>query len=114
MVGGGGKKRWWWWEENDCQTNIVCLFGMFKFTCEIITCMISHDDLGLVPWKSTRRSTEFNFFFTDSGQTRYRITRHNNKKTIPIIFQDQSGRTPGLQPDSGRNTRGRVKTSSRT
>ena len=35
---------------------------MFKFAREIITCMISHDDLGLVPWKSTRRSTEFNFF----------------------------------------------------
>ena len=41
---------------------------MFKFTHEIITCMISHDDLGLVPWKSTGRSTEFNFFFTDWGQ----------------------------------------------
>jgi len=53
--GGAGKKRWWWWEESNCQTNIVCLFGkeshMFKFTCEIITCMISCDDLRLVPWK---------------------------------------------------------------
>jgi len=94
MVGGGGKKRWWWWEESDCQTNIVCLFGkeshMFKFAHEIITCMISHDDLGLVPWKSTRRSTEFNFFFTDSGWTLYGITRHNNRKTIPILFHADS------------------------
>jgi len=96
MVGGGGKKRWWWWEESDCQTNIVCSFGkeshMFKFACEIITCMISCDDLGLVPWKSTRRSTEFNFFFMDSGRTLYGITRHNNKKTIPIIFHADSAR----------------------
>jgi len=86
VVGGGDEHGWWWWEESDCQTNIVCLFGkesqIFKFTCEIITCMISHDDLRLVPWKSTRRSMEFIFFF----QTLYGITRHNNKKTIPIIF----------------------------
>jgi len=84
MVGGGGKKRWWWWEESDCQTNIVCLFGkeshMFKFAHEIITCMISCDDLRLVPWKSTGRSMEFNFFFMDLGQTLY------SRKTIPIIF----------------------------
>jgi len=31
----------------------------FALAREIITCMISHDDLGLVPWKSTGRSTEF-------------------------------------------------------
>jgi len=92
--GGGGKKRWWWWEESDCQTNIVCLFGkeshMFKFAHEIIACMISRDDLGLVPWKSTGRSTEFNFFFMDWGRTLYGITRHNNRKTIPIIFHADS------------------------
>jgi len=63
---------------------------MFKFAREIITCMISRDDLGLVPWKSTRRSMEFNFFFTDSGRTLYGITRHNNRKTIPIIFRADS------------------------
>ena len=40
--------------------NKHCLFG--NDTCEIITCMISCDDLGLVPWKSTRCSTDFNFF----------------------------------------------------
>jgi len=94
MVGGGGKGRWWWWEESDCQTNIVCLFWkeshMFKFTHEIITCMISRDDLRLVPWKSTGCSMEFNFFFTDWGQTLYGITRHNNRKTIPIIFRADS------------------------
>jgi hypothetical protein len=28
-----------------------------------------------------------------------------------VKFRDQSGGIPGLQPDSGRNTRGRVKTS---
>jgi len=38
---------------------------MFKFTHEIITCMMSHDHLGLVPWKSTGRSTDFFFFFTE-------------------------------------------------
>jgi len=59
---------------------------MFKFAHEIITCMISCDDLGLVPWKSTGCSMEFNFFFTDWGWTLYGITRHNNRKTIPIIF----------------------------
>jgi len=94
MVGGSDEHGWWWWEESDCQTNIVCLFGkeshMFKFACEIITCMISRDDLRLVPWKSTRRSMEFNFFFMDLGQTLYGITRHNNRKTIPIIFHADS------------------------
>jgi len=39
---------------------------MFKFAHEIITCMISCDHLGLVPWKSTRRSTDF-FFFSRNG-----------------------------------------------
>jgi len=96
VVGGSDEHGWWWWEESDCQTNIVCLFGkeshMFKFACEIITCMISHDDLRLVPWKSTGRSTEFNFFFTDSGRTLYGITRHNNRKKIPIIFCADSAR----------------------
>ena len=96
MVGGSDEHGWWWWEESDCQTNIVCLFGkeshMFKFAHEIITCMISRDDLRLVPWKSTRRSTEFNFFFTDSGRTLYGIIRHNNRKTIPIIFCADSAR----------------------
>jgi len=56
----------------------------FALACEIITCMISHDDLGLVPWKSTGRSMEFQFFFTESGRTLYGITRHNNINTIPI------------------------------
>jgi len=73
--------------------------------------MISRDDLGLVPWKSTGWSTDFNFFFTEWGWTLYGITRHNNTNTIPIIFRDQSGGILGLKPDSGRNTRGRVKTS---
>ena len=58
----------------------------FALACEIITCMISRDDLGLVPWKSTGRSMEFQFFFTESGRTLYGITRHNNINTIPIIF----------------------------
>jgi len=58
----------------------------FALAHEIITCMISRDDLGLVPWKSTRRSMEFQFFFTESGRTLYGITRHNNINTIPIIF----------------------------
>jgi len=52
--------------------------------------MISHDDLGLVPWKSTGRSTDFIFFFMDSGRTLYGITRHNNKNIIPIIFHADS------------------------
>ena len=55
MVGGSDKHGWWWWEESDCQTNIVCL-GMN------LTCMISHDDLRLVLWKSTRCSMDFKFF----------------------------------------------------
>ena len=97
VVGGGDKHGWWWWEESDCQTNIVCLFGMFKFTCKIITCIISCNDLRLVPWKSTRHSMEFNFFFMDLGQTLYRITRHNNKKTIPIIFCADSAGMPNSE-----------------
>jgi len=64
----------------------------FELAHEIITCMISCDDLGLVPWKSTGHSTEFQFFFTESGQTLYGITRHNNINTIPIIFQADSAR----------------------
>jgi len=52
--------------------------------------MISRDDLGLVPWKSTGRSTDFNFFFTELGRTLYGITRHNNRNTIPIIFRADS------------------------
>ena len=52
--------------------------------------MISCDDLGLVPWKSTGRSTDFNFFFTEWGRTPYGITRHDNTSTIPIIFHADS------------------------
>ena len=52
--------------------------------------MISHDDLGLVPWKSTGHSTDFIFFFMELGQTLYGITRHNNRNTIPIIFHADS------------------------
>jgi len=63
---------------------------MFELACEIITCMISHDDLGLVPWKSTGLSMEFQFFFTELGRTLYGITRHNNINTIPIIFHADS------------------------
>ena len=63
---------------------------MFELACEIITCMISCDDLRLVPWKSTGRSTEFQFFFTELGRTLYRITRDNNINTIPIIFHADS------------------------
>jgi len=75
------------------RTNVTCcdICIMFKFACEIITSMISHDDLRLVPWKSTRHSTEFHFF-KESGQTLYRITRHNSKNTIPIIFHVDSTR----------------------
>ena len=67
---------------------------MFELACEIITCMISRDDLRLVPWKSTRCSTEFQFFFMESGWTLYRITRHNNINTIPIIFRADSMISP--------------------
>ena len=63
---------------------------MFKFTCEIITCMISCDHLRLVPWKSTGHSTDFFFFFTEWGRTLYGITRHNNTNPIPIIFHADS------------------------
>jgi len=59
---------------------------MFKFTCEIITCMISCDDLRLVPWISLF------FFFTELGWTLYGITRHNNTNPIPIIFHADSTR----------------------
>jgi len=62
----------------------------FALAHEIITCMISRDDLRLVPWKSTRRSMEFQFFFMESGRTLYGITRHNNINTIPIIFRADS------------------------
>jgi len=76
---------------------------MFKFAHEIITCMISRDDLRLVPWKSTRHSMEFNFFFTDLGQTLYGITRHNNRKTevftLPLVFHLESGWSPGIPLD---------------
>jgi len=65
---------------------------MFELACEIITCMISRDDLGLVPWKSTGCSMEFQFFCIESGRTLYRITRHNNINTIPIIFHADSAR----------------------
>ena len=52
--------------------------------------MISRDDLGLVPWKSTGQSMDFIFFFMDLGRTLCRITRHNNKNIIPIIFRADS------------------------
>jgi len=63
---------------------------MFELAHEIITCIISHDDLGLVPWKSTGCSTGFQFFLMESSQTLYEITRHNNKNTIPITFHADS------------------------
>jgi len=37
---------------------------------------------------------DFNFFFMESAQTLYRITRHNNKYTIPIIFHADSAGVP--------------------
>jgi len=40
---------------------------MFKFAHEIITCMMSHDHLRLVPWKSTGCSMDFFFFFHGMG-----------------------------------------------
>jgi len=45
---------------------------------------LSHGNPPDVPWIS------FFFFFTESGQTLYRITRHNNKNTTPIIFHADS------------------------
>jgi len=72
----------------------------FALAREIITCMISRDDLRRVPWKSTRRSTEFQFFFMESGRTLYGITRHNNINTIPIIFHADSVISPAEFWDS--------------
>jgi len=62
---------------------------MFKFACEIITCMISHDDLRLVPWKSTRCSMDFNFFHRIGSDSVWNYKTYN-KKTIPIIFHADS------------------------
>jgi len=78
VVGGWLKKRM---DVTHCD-----IWSMFKFAREILTCMISCDDLRLVPWKSTRCSMDWNFFFKESGQTLYGITRHNNTNPIPIIF----------------------------
>ena len=82
VVGGWLKKR----------TDVTCcdIWSMFKFAHEIIICMISHDDLRLVPWKSTGCSMDWSFFFMESGRTLYRITRHNNTNPIPIIFHADS------------------------
>jgi len=80
---------WWWW----CALIGFCvLWYMALVTVVVVLSPFEGegDDLRLVPWKSTGCSTEFNFFFTDLGQTLYRITRHNNKKTIPIIFHADS------------------------
>jgi len=75
-----------WWQSlvivlGSCSRFWVVVFDRGPLAC---------DDLGLVPWKSTRRSMEFQFFFTESGRTLYGITRHNNINTIPIIFHADS------------------------
>jgi len=59
---------------------------MFKFAHEIITCMMSHDHLGLVPWKSTRHSMDF-FFFHGIGLD---SVWNYNTNLIPIIFHADS------------------------
>jgi hypothetical protein len=43
-----------------------------------------------VPWNSAGRSTDFDFFFMESGGTLSGLTRHNNKNVIPVIFRAQS------------------------
>jgi len=78
------------WLKKGMDVTACDIWIMFKITCETITCMISHDDFGLVPWKCTWHSMDFNYFFMESGWTLYGITRHNNKNPILIIFHADS------------------------
>jgi len=83
---GGGDGGWRESHVTNCDNSITHMKSHANDHMQMISC----DDLGLVPWKSTRRSTDFIFFSTDLGRTLYGITRHNNKNTIPIIFHADS------------------------
>ena len=63
---------------------------MFKFAREIITCMISRDHLGLVPWKSTGCSTDFFFF----SRNRVRLCMELQDITIQTQFPSYSMQIP--------------------
>ena len=63
---------------------------MFKFACEIITCMISCDHLGLVPWKSTGCSMDFFFF----SRNRVRLCTELQDITIQTQFPSYSMQIP--------------------
>jgi len=62
--------------------------------------MISHDDLGLVPWKSTRHSMEFPVLYSDQPFLQESTGMGLVKSGIPAIVLVEYGRTL----ESSRNT----------
>jgi hypothetical protein len=85
---------WWWW----------C---WLKKGCRVTGCDIC------IVYKSARERIMSDWTWNNKSKL-----KNMNSHYIPcrfrrnVKFRDQSGRIPGLHPDSGRNTRGRVKTSS--
>ena len=60
---------------------LMCI-SYYDLTCGILTC----------PMQFCWMFHGFCKILTESGGTRYRITRHNNKNTIPVTFYAQSSR----------------------